>query len=94
MKLLTIIVGLSFASALLAAGEPEWCDAEKNSPMERRGLGCLESCTKWRESRGLEVSEPDCPPENYQYYTFEDADYGGKNLVCIVKVECVSSGSP
>ena len=92
MKLFAIIAGLSFASALLAAGEPEWCEVEKNYPMERRGIGCLEACTMWRQADGLEVSEPRCPPENYQYYSFEDVQYQGKEIVCIVKVECVKSG--
>lgn len=94
MRILTIVAGTLFASALYADGEPEWCELEKNDPMERRGIGCLEACTMWREAEGLDVVEPNCPPENYQYYTFEDAEYQGKELVCIVNVECVTSGSP
>lgn len=92
MRLLTIFSGMLFATGLYAAGEPDWCEVEKNYPMERRGLGCLESCDQWRKAAGIGYSEPNCTAEWYAYYTFEDVDHQGEKLVCIVNVKCVSGG--
>lgn len=92
MKSLIVFSSLLFASGLYADGEPDWCEVEKNYPMERRGIGCLESCNHWREVAGVEVSEPYCVPEKYAYHTFKDVDHQGEKLVCVVDVKCVSSG--
>ena len=94
MKLFVPVSCLLFATALYAAGEPDWCEVEKNYPMERRGIGCLEACGKWREVAGIEITEPFCVPEKYVYSTFENVEHEGEELVCIVKVECVSTGGP
>lgn len=92
MKLLMIFSSLLIASGLYAAGEPDWCEFEQNYPMERRGIGCIESCGRWRESAGIEISELYCFANNHAYYTFEDVDHQGEKLVCIIGVKCVSSG--
>ena len=92
MKSLMFFLTLLFASALYATGEPDWCEVDQNYPMERRGLGCIESCNRWRESADVKVSVAYCVPEKYEYYTFKDVEYEGEKLVCIVDVECVSSG--
>jgi hypothetical protein len=94
MKKFMVIFSLLFTSGLYAAGEPDWCEVEKNYPMERRGIGCLEACKQWREVAGVEASEPYCVPEKYAYYTFQDIENQGEKLVCIVNVRCVSSGGP
>jgi len=94
MKPLLVFSSLLFASGLYAAGEPDWCEVEKNYPMERRGIGCIESCNKWREAAGIKISEPYCVPEKYVYSTFKDVEYEGEKFVCIVDVECISSGGP
>ena len=94
MKSLVMLSSLLLATGLCAAGEPDWCEVEKNYPMERRGIGCLEACGKWREAAGVEVVEPYCIPEKYASYTFKDVEYQGEKLVCIVSVKCVSSGGP
>jgi hypothetical protein len=92
MKSLVMLSGLLLATGLYAAGEPDWCEVAKNYPMERRGIGCLEACGKWREAAGVEVVEPYCVPEKYASYAFENVDHQGEKLVCVVVVECVSSG--
>ena len=92
MKLIIVFSSLLFSSWLYAAGEPDWCEVEKNYPMERRGIGCLESCDQWRATAGVEVSEPYCVPEKYASYTFKDVEHQGEKLVCIISVKCVSSG--
>ncbi len=92
MKSLMLFSSLLFASGLYAAGEPDWCEVDQNYPMERRGLGCLESCNHWREAAEVKVSVPYCVPEKYENYTFKDVEYEGEKLVCIVDVKCVSSG--
>ena len=94
MKPLVLASGLLFASLSYAAGEPDWCDVEKNYPMERRGLGCIEACTEWREAEGIVVVEPSCPPAQYAYSTFRDVEHQGEEVVCVVKIRCVSVGSP
>ena len=92
MKSLMFFLTLLFASGLYAAGEPDWCEVDQNYPMERRGLGCIESCNHWRTAAEVKVSVAYCVPEKYEYYTFRDVEYEGETLVCIVDVECVSSG--
>ena len=92
MRALAVIAGLIFASALNAAGEPNWCEYERNYPMERRGIGCIEACVHWRAASGIEVSEPDCGPKRYASYTFEDTEHQGEKLVCIVASRCVKTG--
>lgn len=94
MKALVAASGLLFASWLHAAGEPDWCEVEKNYPMERRGLGCLAACTEWREAAGIDVTQPYCAPAKYAYSTFMDVEHQGETLVCIVAMRCVSIGSP
>jgi len=94
MKTLIAFSSLLFASALFADGEPDWCEVEKNYPMERRGIGCIASCNQWREVAKVETTEPYCVPEKYAYYTFKDVEHQGEKLVCIVDVKCVSSGGP
>ncbi len=92
MKSLLMFSIMLFASGLYAAGEPDWCEVDKNYPMERRGIGCIESCDHWRETAGVEISEPYCVPEKYASYTFKDVDHQGEKLVCVFSVKCVSSG--
>lgn len=92
MRALTILAGLIFASGLSVAEEPEWCEVEKNYPMERRGIGCIELCDQWRKSAGVDISEPICRAEWYAYYTFEDVDFEDEELVCVVSVKCVDGG--
>lgn len=92
MRALAVTAGMIFASALNAAGEPDWCEYDRNYPMERRGIGCVEACVHWRATSGIEVSEPDCGPKRYASYTFEDAEHQGEKLVCIVASRCVKSG--
>jgi hypothetical protein len=94
MKPLIVLAIALFSMGLYAAGEPDWCEVEKNYPMERRGIACLESCVQWRSADDVDVSEPNCGPEKYASYTFKDVEYQGEKLVCIVSVKCVSSGGP
>ena len=92
MRALVVIAALLFAAALRAAGEPDWCEYERNYPMERRGIGCIEGCVQWRAAAGIEVSEPSCGPQRYASYTFEDAEHQGEKIVCIVASRCEKSG--
>ena len=94
MRSLILFSILLFASVLYADGEPDWCEVDQNYPMERRGLGCIESCNHWREAAEVKVTVPYCVPEKYEYYTFKDVEYEGEELICVVDVECVSSGGP
>ena len=92
MKSLIMFSSLLFASGLYAAGEPDWCEFEKNYPMERRGIGCIKSCDHWREAVGVEISRPNCVGGKYASYTFKDVDHQGEKLVCIIGVKCVRTG--
>lgn len=92
MRAVIVLSSMLFTSGLLATGEPDWCELARNYPMERRGIGCIESCVQWRAATGVAVSEPDCGPQKYASYVFEDVEHQGEKLVCIVGARCVKSG--
>ncbi len=92
MRSFIVFLSLFFASGLYAAGEPDWCEFDKNYPTERRGISCIKSCDLWRAAADVEVSEPDCGSYKHASYSFQNVEYQGEKIVCIVSVRCVKTG--